>query len=66
MKRRILILIAAICLAPGCATTRTYKITFKNGDVDYYNLDYKPKKDAKSIEYEGETILGIEKIEAIP
>lgn len=56
----------AICLAPGCTATRTYKVTFGNGDIDYYNLDYKPKKDAKSIQYEGETILGVEKLEAIP
>ena len=48
----------------GCTPKKyIYKVEFSNGDVEYYELDYKPKSDSKSIEYNGETILGIDKIE---
>lgn len=48
----------------GCAPTlRTYKVTFKDGSVEYYQLNYKPKKSDTSINYEGETIIGVTKIE---
>jgi hypothetical protein len=55
--------IAAIGGLASCASVRTYRVTFSNGSVEYYNLDYKPKKGATSIECEGETVLGVVKIE---
>lgn len=65
--RNCLILIGILCYfccLAGCTPSKhVYKVTFGNGDVEYYELDYKPKKDAKSIKCEGETILGIDKIE---
>ncbi len=62
---RILMIAAAGLLVQSCVSTKTYKITFQNGDIEYYNLDYRPKKDAKSIEYGEETILGIKEIEIV-
>lgn len=60
------LIIGAAALAASCTPVKhVYKVTFQNGNTDYYELDYKPKKDAKSIEYEGQSILGIEKIERI-
>lgn len=67
--RNCLILIGILCYfcwLAGCSPSKlVYKVTFGNGDVEYYELDYKPKKDAASVEYEGETILGVDKIERI-
>ena len=67
--RNCLILIGILCYfcwSAGCIPSKhVYKVTFGNGDVEYYELDYKPKKDAASVEYEGETILGVDKIERI-
>lgn len=67
--RNCLILIGILCYfcwSAGCTPAKhVYKVTFDNGDVEYYELDYKPKKDAKAIEYDGETFLGVEKIERI-
>lgn len=60
------LIIGATALASACTPAKhVYKVTFHNGDVDYYELDYRPKKDAQSIEYDGETILGVEKVEKI-
>lgn len=61
----MIIILAILAIATGCAATRPYKVTFSNGDVEFYELNYKPKKGAKSIEYQGETILGIETIESV-
>lgn len=61
----MIIILAILAIATGCAATRPYKVTFTNGDVEFYELNYKPKKGAKSIEYQGETILGIETIESV-
>lgn len=60
------LIIGAAALAAACTPAKhSYKITFQNGDVDYYELDYKPKKNASSIEYEGKTVLGVAKTERI-
>jgi hypothetical protein len=40
-------------------------VTFTNGDVEFYELNYKPKKGAKTIEFEGQTIMGVESIEIV-
>ena len=61
--KRIMILFAIAMLLQSCTATRYYKVTFKNGETEYFTLPYKVKKGAKSIEVDGETILGIEKIE---
>ena len=63
MKKTIIALVSVILC--GCATTRSYKVTFENGEIEYFNLDYKPKKGANSINYEGDTILGVKLIEEI-
>jgi hypothetical protein len=62
----LLIILFVFCLLAGC-TPKAYavKVTFSNGTSDYYELNYKPKKGAKSIEYEGNTIFGIEKVEIV-
>ena len=53
------------CLV-GCVPAKhSYKITFEDGSVEYYELDYKPKENTKSIEYDNEVILGIDKVERI-
>lgn len=60
-----LLIISTLMLA-GCTPVKhVYKVSFSNGEIEYYELDYKPKKDAKAIEYDGETIFGIEIIERI-
>ena len=63
MKAKLLLIIAA-ALASGCAPRKqVYKVTFRNGDVDYYELDYRPKRGDSSIRYNGDTIIGVENIE---
>ena len=53
-------------LLVGCAqTAHTYKVTFTNGDVEYFELKYKPAPGATSIEYDDEVFMGVEKIERI-
>lgn len=52
-------------LAACTPTKRAYKVTFKNGAVEYYELDYKLKQGATSIEYNGETIIGVADFELI-
>jgi len=51
----------------GCTATKhySYKVTFNDGSVEYYELTYKVKKDSKVIEYDGETILGVDSVELI-
>ena len=44
---------------------RVYRVTFTDGTYDYYELNYRPANGATSIEYQGETILGVEKIEPL-
>lgn len=64
MKKAITILGLAM-LAACTPTKRAYKITFKSGAVEYYELDYKLKRGATSIEYNGETIIGVADFEEI-
>lgn len=61
----IALCLLAIGAATACHTTRVYRVTFSNGTYDYYELDYRPDTAAHSIEYNGETIIGVEKIERI-
>ena len=61
----MIIILAILTIATGCAATRPYKVTFTNGDIEFYELNYKPKPGAKTIEYEGQTIMGVESIEII-
>ena len=65
MKKLTILLFSLLFLFSCTPTKRVYKVTFKNGDIEYYYLPYKVKEGSKSIEYEGETILGIESIEEI-
>lgn len=59
-----LLIIALFIAAQGCAPKRyAYKVTFANGEYEYYELNYKPKADSKAIEVDGETILGVKQIE---
>lgn len=55
--------IGALCSCKPASYT--YKITFADGSSEYFNLNYKPKATDKAITYEGETILGVEKIEPL-
>lgn len=54
---------AGLLLLSGCSP-KIYKVTFVDGTYEYFELK-KPQKNAKSIEYNGETILGVEKIEKL-
>ena len=63
MKKLVTLLFSLLFLFSCTPTKRAYKVTFKNGTTEYYYLPYKVKEGSKSIEYEGETILGIEEIE---
>lgn len=61
-----LLIAGFVIAAQGCAHKRyVYKVTFKNGTYDYFDLNYKPKKGATSIEYNGETIIGVDSLEMI-
>lgn len=61
-----LLIAGFVIAAQGCAQKRyVYKVTFKNGTYDYFDLNYKPKKGATSIEYNGETIIGVDSLEMI-
>lgn len=64
MKKLLIIAAgAAIC---GCVPQkRIYKVDFADGTYDYFELDYKPKDDATSIVYDGEVILGVERLERV-
>ena len=66
----ILILVASIILLvfgiEGCTPKLyQYKVTFENGNYDYYELTYKLKNGSKVIEYDGETIMGVKDFELI-
>lgn len=61
-----LIALVAMWVLSGCVPRKyAYKVIFRDGTVEYYELDYKPKSNAKAIEYEGHTIIGVEQIEKL-
>lgn len=57
--------VVAVCmLIAACQPHKyVYRVTFANGDVEYFELDYKPKAGAKTINYKNEIIIGVDKIE---
>lgn len=61
----VILMIVIICFLDISCTPKKYiyKIEFSNGDVEYYELNYKPKNDSKVIEYDGDVIFGVTKIE---
>ena len=61
----IALCLIALCVATACRPMRVYRVTFTDGTYDYYELNYRPDNGATSIEYQGETILGVEKIEPL-
>ena len=61
----IALCLIALCVATACRPMRVYRVTFTDGTYDYYELNYRPANGATSIEYQRETILGVEKIERI-
>ena len=61
----IALCLIALCVATACRPMRVYRVTFTDGTYDYYELNYRPANGATSIEYQGETILGVEKIEQL-
>ena len=63
--KKILLIATAAALCGCVPQTRIYKVEFADGTYEYYELNYKPKDGAKSIEYEGETILGVEKLQQV-
>lgn len=66
MKKVVTMLILGTTLLSSCVSQkRVYKVTFGDGTYNYFELRYKPAPDSKSIEYDGQTILGIEKIEKV-
>ena len=66
MKKIITLVLLTSALLSGCAPKiYPYKVTFVNGDVEYFELKYKPKPDCTFIEYEGDTIMGVKSVERI-
>ena len=65
MKRIILLSITILALSGCTPKLYPYKVTFVNGDVEYFDLKYKPKPDCTFIEYEGDTIMGVKSVERI-
>lgn len=66
MKKVVTILVfGAVFLASCAPQKRVYRVTFGDGTYDYFELNYKPAPDSKAIEYDGQTILGVEKIEKV-
>lgn len=63
--RRVIIILAIVLLAGCVPAKRFYRVEFGDGTYDYYELNYRPKATDRAIEYDGETILGVEKIEQI-
>lgn len=59
--------ITTLCTAVllSACSPRIYRVTFTDGSYDYYELRYKPQPGANSIEVDGETILGVQKIEKL-
>lgn len=50
----------------GCAPKLyQYKIEFKDGSVEYYELPYKMLKGATAIEYNGDVIIGVDSFELL-
>lgn len=63
VRSAVVVLLAVLT---ACAPTkRVYRVEFADGTYDYYELDYRPKDSVKYILYEGETILGVKKVEQI-
>ena len=61
-----LLAFALLLIITGCAPRKhVYKVVFENGDYEYYELNYKPRPDSRAIEYDGETIIGVQKIERV-
>lgn len=61
-----MVALVAMWVLYGCAPRKyAYKVTFADGTVEYYELDYKPKSDAKAINYDDHTIIGVEQIEKL-
>ena len=60
------VILSLFCWLASC-TPKAYpvKVTFRNGTTEYYELQYKPKHDAKAIEYDGQTIIGVESVEIL-
>lgn len=59
-----IVIIVAVLLS-SCSATRPYKVTFANGDVEYYELDYKPKATHKYIRTQDGVHIGVTKIERV-
>ena len=61
----IALAIVLICFLDISCTPHkyVYRVEFNNGEVEYFELNYKPKPDSKTIEYEGDVIIGVKKIE---
>jgi len=63
---RLVVCLFVVCCLVGCMPTKhAYKITFNNGCVEYFELDYKPKPTDTTIEYQNDIIIGVKKIERI-
>ena len=61
----VALLLGLCLLVSACHASRIYRVTFTDGSYDYYELNYRPATDATSIDYNGETILGVQKIERL-
>ena len=60
------LLILCLVLLCSCAPTKhTYRVVFENGEVEYFELNYKPKPNAKCVEYDGDVFFGVDSIQPL-
>lgn len=63
MVINLIIVFMALAILWSCTCTRPYKVTFRDGSVEYYNLNYKPSQYDKYIQTSDGTYIGVIKIE---
>ena len=65
-NRILLMFLAVFCLLTGCfSSLAPYKVTFGNGRIEYFNLNYKPKANANYIIYQDDTIFNVSGIKKL-
>ena len=65
MKRILIFSIIVLTLSCCAPKLHSYKVTFQNGNVEYFELNYKPDSGTKTIEYNGDTYIGVKSVERI-
>lgn len=62
----MLIVLVTMWVFFGCAPRKyAYKVTFTDGTVEFYELNYRVKPGAKAIDFDDETICGVKEFEKV-